>query len=500
VGWKNIKLLGFAPDLPNTTEGITISSAYVMPTDKGFGNTMVLYEDSTALNSQSLGGALVCKTGGPQRLFVGTATKLYETSFPTPSTLTDRSDTAYSASTTDTWSFAQFGDVTLAVNKQNILRQINAGAAFAAVGVAPVPKAAIVTVCGPVTAPFVMVFDYNDGTNDYRDGWFASGLGDYTNWTTGTNSCVNGRLLDDIPGPILAAIGFRDGVLAWKASGMYFGTYGDTTLIWTWQRISSDIGCIGKNAVTRANDVVYWASDTGIWQFDGSYPRLVPGAVHSYWASKTYTNLNSTTAANNNFYRVLWDRPKHVLHVMGGTATGPRIPFGMSWNSVSGLWVQHYGNTPIFETIADGGATYATEIISARYVVTINSKVGRLSWDVTATEPPDGFMHFWVISDYVTTTICKGARPHVSVHSASSTSQTTPAVNFGGVIYSYATEADITASMLNTLDSAALTWRSPDRLDGQLAAPIINLRLTTPIHTAWEITGLTIDLTAAGRS
>ena len=241
---------------------------------------------SSATNTVSLGGAVVFQTNNTQRTFVGTATKQYEFN-ATGSSITDRSGMAYSASTTDTWSYTQFGDVTLTINKNDFLQQINAGGAFAAVGIAPTPKAAIIVTCGPVSAPVCMVFDYDDGTNNYRDGWFASGLNNplnVTGWTTGTNQCANGRLLDDIPGPVTAAIAYRDEVVAFKRTGMYIGNYtGDVTNPWNWRRLSHDIGCIGKNCVVQADDVIYWADDSGLWMYDGSYPRKIPGQVHNWW-------------------------------------------------------------------------------------------------------------------------------------------------------------------------------------------------------------------------
>lgn len=494
--WKDVKLLGVGPDMPNTTEGIFTQTIHVMPTDKGFGNTVRLTENSSALNSQSLGGTSVFKTDGTQRFFVGTATKLYEVSAPTPTTLTDRAGISYSASTTDTWSFTQFGDVTLAINKQNFLQQINAGAAFAAVGAAPVPKASIITTCGPTTAPFVMAFDYNDGTNNYRDGWFASGLGDYTGWTTGMNSCVNGRLLDDIPGPIVAAIGFRDGVIAWKSSGMYYGTYGDPTLIWTWQRISSDIGCIGKNAVVKANDLVYWADVAGIWVFDGSYPKLVPGAVHSYWSAQTAT-LIAASATHGNFFHLIWDKPKHVLHVLAGNSSGPSIPYGYSWNSVSGLWVIHRA-TPVFSNVA--GTLTALEVFAPRAYVTNASKIGTFVWEVNGTEPVAGVMYCWVISDYIHSPVIKGVRPHISYHSASSTTYSTPTSNFSGTLASLTAEYFRTADLNTELATTAMVWRAPGRLDGQMGAPIMTFDITSPVGNAWEITGLSVDIDVGGKS
>lgn len=212
--WQDYTIIGHMPDLATNIPGIIALGGNLYPTARGFANGPFPREDSTtggtsgAMDSDSLGGAVVYKTNGTQRIFAGTAAKLWE--YDGSVTITDRSDTTYSATTTNTWSFCQFGDITLAANLGDRLRQINAAATFASVGAAPVPKASIIVTCGPTSAPFVMALDYDDGTNAYRDGWFNSGLSDATSgvaaWTTGTNGCANGRLLDDIPGPIWKSV------------------------------------------------------------------------------------------------------------------------------------------------------------------------------------------------------------------------------------------------------------------------------------------------------
>ena len=102
MAWKEYKLLGFAPDLPVTTPGNMLEMRQCVATDRGIGHIPAISElSSSATNTVTCNGALLSNTSATQELIAGTATKLY--SFDLVTTLTDRSGTAYSASTTDTW-------------------------------------------------------------------------------------------------------------------------------------------------------------------------------------------------------------------------------------------------------------------------------------------------------------------------------------------------------------------------------------------------------------
>lgn len=499
--WQSFPIKGFAPDLPNTEPGTYIVTFYCVPTDRGIGNGPRFAEASiSATNTASLGGALLYDTGFNPLLYVGTATKLYQaTPVAAPTSLTDRSGGTYNASTTDTWAFAQFGDVTLAINRNDFLQK-STGAAFSAVGGTPTPKAAVMTICGPVTAPVVMVFDFLDGTHTYRDGWFASGLTDYTGWVTGTNECAQGRLLDDVPGPITAAIGWRDGVLAFKRTGMYLGTYVGSPTIWQWERLSSDIGCIGKNAVCKANDVVYFADDAGVWKFDGSYPQRVPGQVHNYWA--LHCAIEAATDANRNFFRLLWDKPKHLLWVLWGRSVDPGTGTdaggnvydltigGLAWNGISGLWTQQPRNP--FCNAQD--ANYAVEIIAPRVCVSKNKKVSLLTWDASGSEPRQALLASWVFNDRgATTWTLKGVRPQWA------TDDTTE--NAALQVWTYTSQASLTPEITGTGTPYVWTYRSPGKFDGVTSGETIGFQLFPSAGAVWELVGsMSADILAGGKA
>src|SRR6185312_9811576 len=333
---QRIQIIGFAPDMPSDTAGALITSDRVVSTSRGIKPGWS--DPTTSRGSQGdLGTAGVTGSyqarvpGGSYYYNVGQAAKLWESTSGGTS-VTDRSKVGgyNSTDTTDgLWSFAQFGVKTLAINKFDTLQVATTGSsAFADVSGAP--KGSIVCTVGEPTAPFAMVFNYNDGT-DTPDGIFWSALADYTDWTPDiATECGNISILEPT-GPFTAAIKFRDGVVAFKESSMFLGTYVGPPTIWQWQRISSDIGCAGKYMVASAADVIYFADQHGIWRFDGSYPQLVPGPVQDYWARFIWASASNTDAAQR---QMVWDPIAHNLFVWAGGAGG------LVWNAISGMWLK----------------------------------------------------------------------------------------------------------------------------------------------------------------
>jgi hypothetical protein len=248
--------------------------------------------------AQPFGAARLADSGYTYKRYYGTAVKLYELS--TAGVSTDRSRAVggnYGASQTNSWSFAQFGAISLAINKIDQLQQRTLNSATAFANVATAPKADVMFVCGPAASPFVMLLNYNDGT-DVPDGWYCSAISDYTGWTAGTNQSTKGQITDN-NGPLVAGIPYRDGAIVFKEDGMWAGEYVGAPINWAWRKISSDIGCIGKRAVIAINDVIYFAARDGIYMYDGSYPRKMPGAIHDDWANDYLTYVAATAGFPN---------------------------------------------------------------------------------------------------------------------------------------------------------------------------------------------------------
>jgi hypothetical protein len=194
-------------------------------------------------------------------IYVGTTTSLYH--FDGSSTWTDRSPGTYTNTATD-WSFAQYGNITLATNRADNLqfRDSTGVSAFGAVGGSP-PKSRIIV----TQAEQVLLFDLNDGT-EKPDAFAASAPGDYTDWS-GAGATTATRIRHR-PGKITAAVAFKNYVLVFKQSSIYKLTYTGGTYKWTVELIATGRGAFGSHDVVTTGDEVIFAGPGGAWRFDGA--------------------------------------------------------------------------------------------------------------------------------------------------------------------------------------------------------------------------------------
>jgi hypothetical protein len=339
VSWEDIPIrFGHAPDLPRTNpDGWRIYNAWPMPGGIGTKVKFSLCTASASVSAAPNGGFEAVVSSGAKKYYVGLPTKIFQWDGALASpTWTDRSATAYGASTATTWSFAQFGDLTFAANLNDRLQYASTGAFTQAASV--VPKADIVIACGPATLPFIMLLDYDDGTNHYADGWFASPTPNAT-WSAAVSAqIVNGRLL--IPtGKLSAGVAFRDGAVAFKKQAMFLGEYGDEDAIWTWKTVARAVGCVGKNAVCSAEDVVFFVGPRGFYVFDGSYPRKLPGHVHDEWAAFYESKVSGTW---DDYVYATYDTELSIFTVNVAQARGTKT---RSWhfNTISNKWTTGEG-------------------------------------------------------------------------------------------------------------------------------------------------------------
>lgn len=288
-----VKLKGYAPDQDPTTEGIITNCQSIIPTLRGFkGSPAPVNLSIDALDAACQGGAVVRKLDDSSRLFAGTAEKLNELS---STTWTDRSKSGgYSLGTDIRWSFTQFGNVSLAAAKSEIIQGSTTGA-FDDVD-SSAPKASIVETVGQ----FVFAFDCNDqgGLVDSADSpnrWWCAAKGGYADWTPSvTNECATG-LLTSAPGGIKAGKRFGENIIAYKERAMFIGVYGSIA-IWDFREIPGQVGAVGQYAVADVGDPqnpkhIFMGADD-FYQFDGSRPISIGNAL----SQTVYAELNRSFA------------------------------------------------------------------------------------------------------------------------------------------------------------------------------------------------------------
>jgi hypothetical protein len=253
-----------------------LTCASIVPTDTGMrsdGAPSLAFAGPTT-SDHPVGFAFLDVSDNTHRTFYGTEVNLYEYN---GATWDNRSrGGAYALSAGVHWSFAQFGQTSLASNIDTTIQSSAPAAAFA--DIATAPKAAILVSVLSSGGGFVLAFNTIDGTYGTRtDSWWCCAANDVTNWTPSVAlQCATGRLLGQ-DGPIIAAkrLG-TDMVVAYKKTSFYVGRYVGGDVVWQWQEYPG-WGCLGLDAVTDIGGGSHFALDLvhGAYIFDGVRPFKV---------------------------------------------------------------------------------------------------------------------------------------------------------------------------------------------------------------------------------
>lgn len=262
-------LLGFAPDADPVTPGVITDCTNLVPYENGMEGapTALTPDDVPALAAECFGATVVTNLSGTRRIIAGTGTKLYEL---TGGAWADQSRVAaYNASSDSRWTFAQFGNTTLAANKGDTIQR-STSTTFA--DIATAPSAAIIFSVGSQ----IMALNVNDGT-DKPDGWHVCAVNDDTDWTTSlTTLAASGRLVTT-PGKITAGARLGEFAVAYKNNSIYMGQFVGAPSVWDWTLAASgDAGCVGESAICDLGGVHFFVGDDNLWFFDGTRP--IPAA------------------------------------------------------------------------------------------------------------------------------------------------------------------------------------------------------------------------------
>lgn len=301
-------LLGFAPDLESPTPGVLADCEQFIPYESGMeaAPSPTTVTGVSALAAECLGAGVVTKLDGTRRVFAGTTTHLYEL---VSTTWTDRSAATYSGGSDTRWTFAQFGDATIAANRADTLQRSTSGA-FAAISGAP--KAEVVFTVGS----FVMALNVNDGA-EKPNGWHCSASFDDTDWTEAVaTQCASG-LLVATPGPITAGARQAEYAVAFKSRSMYIGQYVGAPSVWDWIPVPGEVGCVGKEAVTDIDGALFFVGEDQFWIFDGTRPIPVGDQVRQWFA-------DNADSANRYKTKCVFDRQQNrvwVFYPASGSST-----------------------------------------------------------------------------------------------------------------------------------------------------------------------------------
>lgn len=271
-----IPILGFAPDAEQTTPGILSDCANLVPYLNGMQGapSTITPAGVPALADPCAGAAVVSNLDNTRRIIAGTTNALYEL---LSGVWTDRSKAGgYIGGTEGRWSFAQFGDATLAANGADPIQR-STGTGFTSIATAPIAE--IVFSVGS----FVMALNTNDGT-DKPDGWHCCGVYDDTTWTPSNTTQANSGRLVATAGPITAGAKLGEYAVAYKNRSMYLGQYVGAPVVWDWVQVQGgNAGCVGKDALCDVNGIHFFVGEDNFWLFDGTSPTPIGDGAVRFW-------------------------------------------------------------------------------------------------------------------------------------------------------------------------------------------------------------------------
>ena len=285
-----VKLSGFAPGSDPTLEGIVLDVSNMLPTMRGSLEAAGIGESvgASPIPAKPYNMSANLLLDNSSRVFAYTDLNIYELSGT--AWISRSKPGGYTTGPVNKWRFCQFSNDSIATNYANPVQVSTTSGAFADLAGSP-PKAAI---CETV-AGFVMLFDTNDGVNQFRDGWWCSGLYDHTAWTPSAfTQAANGRLFDT-PGKITAGKRLGSSVVAYKQKSMYLGQYVGPPVIWQWTQITDDTGAYCQQAVVSTGGVHYFLGENGIFAYDGSRPQPIGAVEVRQWLRD---NINVQYADN----------------------------------------------------------------------------------------------------------------------------------------------------------------------------------------------------------
>lgn len=274
-----IPFIGFGPDLPPSTAGVLRSVTNIIPTNSGMAGAPTAVPMTAALPAECMGAAACVDTLGSRRIYAGTAGDL----FALDGSAWGSVGRAGGYGETDgLWSFGQFGNATVAANGSAPIQAAVLGGRFGDIAEAPIAKMLV------TSANFVMALNTTDPVYGAQgDRWWCSAINDHTSWTPDVASqATTGRIIGD-GGDITAAARFGLGLAVFKSRSMFVAQYVGPPVVWQFDRIPGEVGCIGPRAVCDAAGLLVFVGEDDIMAFDGTRPQPVGVGVVRDWFQST---------------------------------------------------------------------------------------------------------------------------------------------------------------------------------------------------------------------
>lgn len=304
------QILGFAPDAPWGTLGALRDCSAMIPYANGLVQSQPWSTTSDALPSTTLYAGMF---GG--YIIAASNAKLYRYTGPN---WTDISRVAAYGTTHS--SIVEFGSQVLACNGSggDVIQSTTNPLSVNFADQATAPKAGLLLSTVSSGGGFVIAFDtYDAGFGTSPDRWWCCAVNDATSWTPSVaTQATSGRLLGGTGAIIAAANLSGDTVVCFKQDTMFVGRYVGPPAVWQWQELPG-YGCIWKNSLCTFSGKLFFASQNGLFIYDGNTIQPVGvGSIFEWW--------RNSVSARNPTYRYLtfcqYDKYRNQIRLSYGSS------------------------------------------------------------------------------------------------------------------------------------------------------------------------------------
>jgi hypothetical protein len=229
------------------------------------------------LVSKPLGAGTFTSPAGVTAIIAGTQTKLHRSTGVGWTEI----GTGYSTGISGRWRFAQFGGLAIATNGVDPMVKIDLDTyAVANLGGTP-PTAKMLTVVKDFLVGGVI-----DGTVNMVQ-W--SGINNAEAWTIGVDQCD----YQIIPsgGEVTGLLGGEFGVILQRGRVSRMTYVGDN-LVFQFDEISNNVGCVSPHSVIQAGQMGFWLSDSGFMMWDGATIKPIGQERIDRTFASDYTNAD----------------------------------------------------------------------------------------------------------------------------------------------------------------------------------------------------------------
>lgn len=289
------------PDQPaHLSKALTVAQN-VYPAANGYRPVKSFAATHTALADVCKGAAAFITPGGAGTIIAGTATTLYKVNAGAWQQLT----TDYSIQGDGRWRFAQFGALAIATNGADAMIKVDLNSFVPAVLLGSPPKCKLLSVVKDF-----LVAGQVDG-NVLKLQW--SGINNAEFWTPAQRQ--SDFQIMPTGGEINGIIGGEFGLIL-QRNRICRMDYVGGNVIFDFNEISTNIGCVSIHSVVQSGQLAFWRSDNGFIMWDGASLKPIGNEKIDRYFDTLYTSADwadASTAVDVKNNLVCWSMGDRIF-------------------------------------------------------------------------------------------------------------------------------------------------------------------------------------------